>query len=438
MKSMKLLGYLFVFMLLTFNAYAVTCTTGNCHTDIMKNQFTHGPVSAGQCNVCHAASEENYKKHSEKPKSFIDFASPTGDQPVCIMCHDNKVDGKYVHAPVTDGSCTTCHNPHGANNKYFIIGKKESDTCFQCHENNKTVKKFLHGPVAVGECASCHDPHASDYKYQLRDAEDKICYKCHNDKKGDFNNKFVHKPVKEGCTKCHDPHNSDAPFHLNAKSEKDLCMSCHKENKNLSKLVDTAKFQHKPVADGECAECHNPHASAYGKLLKSDEKNVCFECHGDIGKRVKESKYVHGPVASDGCAACHNVHGSDNPFILKMAFPKKFYNQYVDGLYQLCFNCHNDDVLKYSNTTKYTGFRNGDRNLHYLHVMIKGKGRSCKACHEVHASNQQNHVRKSVPFGSGGWELPINFTKTKTGGSCVVGCHKPKEYDRLNPVKYTE
>ncbi|MDK2793350.1 MAG: hypothetical protein PWQ25_2213, partial [Deferribacteres bacterium] len=36
------------------------------------------------------------------------------------------------------------------------------------------------------------------------------------------------------------------------------------------------------------------------------------------------------------------------------------------------------------------------------------------------------------------WELPINFTKTKTGGSCVVGCHKPKEYDRLNPVKYTE
>jgi hypothetical protein len=32
--------------------------------------------------------------------------------------------------------------------------------------------------------------------------------------------------------------------------------------------------------------------------------------------------------------------------------------------------------------------------------------------------------------------LPVNFTQTKNGGTCVVGCHKPKDYDRVNPVKY--
>jgi hypothetical protein len=72
--------------------------------------------------------------------------------------------------------------------------------------------------------------------------------------------------------------------------------------------------------------------------------------------------------------------------------------------------------------------------MHFLHVN-KEKGRSCKACHEVHAGNQDKHVRKEVPFG-GSWKLPVNFTKTPNGGSCVVGCHKPKAYDRTNPVKY--
>jgi hypothetical protein len=30
----------------------------------------------------------------------------------------------------------------------------------------------------------------------------------------------------------------------------------------------------------------------------------------------------------------------------------------------------------------------------------------------------------------------VNYTKTPTGGRCVVGCHKPKEYDRVNPIIY--
>ncbi|BAI80226.1 multiheme c-type cytochrome [Deferribacter desulfuricans SSM1] len=432
---MKKFFIFFIILLSPLILYAFNCTTSKCHNDIKKLEFAHGPVAAEQCTVCHVASNIEIKKHIDRPKSFIDFKSPTGDDPVCIMCHDNKMNGKYVHAPVNTGDCTACHNPHGGTNKYFIKSKNESKTCFECHENNKTVKKYLHGPVAAGECSSCHDPHSSDYKFQLKADKDKLCFMCHSDKKEGFKKVVVHQPVKDGCTKCHDPHNSDTKFHLRAKSEKELCLSCHKKDKNLFHLINNAKYKHKPVSDGNCGDCHNPHSSDFGKLLLSDTKNICFDCHDDIGEKVKNSKYVHGPVKTDGCTACHDVHGAKFPFILKMAFPKKFYNPYKKGLYDLCFNCHNEQILQFASTTKYTGFRNGDKNLHYLHVRIKGKGRSCKACHEVHASNQPKHVRKSVPFGSGGWELPINFTKTKTGGSCVVGCHKPKSYDRVHPVK---
>jgi hypothetical protein len=41
-----------------------------------------------------------------------------------------------------------------------------------------------------------------------------------------------------------------------------------------------------------------------------------------------------------------------------------------------------------------------------------------------------------VPYG--GWkDLPINFSKTGTGGSCDPGCHLAKEYDRQTAVDYT-
>ena len=75
-------------------------------------------------------------------------------------------------------------------------------------------------------------------------------------------------------------------------------------------------------------------------------------------------------------------------------------------------------------------FRNGERNLHFLHVN-REKGRSCRACHDEHASNQPKHIRESVPFGR--WTMHTQYTKTETGGGCTTGCHRPYSYDRDNP-----
>ncbi len=409
-----------------------SCVTSKCHAGIKKYKYLHGPVGAMQCDICHQASKKDIQKHMSRPKSFVDFKVPTGDKSVCLMCHDGKWSGKNIHEPVANGDCTGCHNPHGGVNRFFIPTKKEADTCFECHENNKTVKKFLHGPVGAGECTACHTPHASDYKFQLKTAADKICYKCHSDKLHWNDYPVKHRPFVKSCTLCHDAHNSDVKNHLKAKSEKELCLKCHakiKKHEKIVKEIKNSKYKHKPVAMGECGKCHNPHATKYGSLLKADEKNICFQCHKKIGDRIKSCKYIHGPVKSDGCAACHEVHGADNPFILVKYFPKKFYNNYSKGMYDLCFECHDEKKIS-EPKNKDTNFRNGDENLHYLHVRIPGKGRSCKACHEVHASNQPVQVRKGVPFGSGGWMLPIHFTKTKVGGSCVVACHKPKKYNR--------
>ncbi|MGE4498229.1 MAG: cytochrome c3 family protein [Deferribacterales bacterium] len=405
-----------------------TCVTSKCHADVKKYEVLHAPVEADECTTCHIM--DDYGQHVSKPAEFREFSSPAEDGPVCLVCHDEKGGKKFVHAPVEGGDCTACHNPHGGTNKYLLITATESETCFQCHENDKMSKKFLHGPVGAGECASCHDPHSSDNQYQLKAPKGELCFVCHSDKKADLSKVSVHAPVADDCTQCHDPHNSDTKFHLKAADEKALCLTCHGDmDPAFKENILTAQFKHQPVEDGSCGECHNPHASDFGQLLRSDTKQICFECHQDLGKVITGSEYVHAPVEFDGCNACHNVHGSGNPFILYEHFPKTFYNQYTDGMYKICYECHDTGNLE-SAETDGTGFRNGKQNLHYLHVMIPGKGRSCKACHEVHASNQPLHIRNSVPFGSGGWELPIKFTRSDNGGTCVVGCHKPKTYDR--------
>ena len=83
-------------------------------------------------------------------------------------------------------------------------------------------------------------------------------------------------------------------------------------------------------------------------------------------------------------------------------------------------------------TLELTDFRNGEDNLHYLHVKDDTRGRTCRACHATHASDLPKNIRETVPYGM--WELPIGFKKTDTGGSCSPGCHLPKSYDRKDPV----
>jgi len=369
-----------LFVLTALPLMAATCNFADCHTDITDLQKKHSPVAEGDCLTCHVADDALIEKHQDDPEQNKNFQSPVDKgENLCLMCHD-PVGGKtVVHQAVADGSCTDCHNPHGTGYDFMLATESEAETCFNCHENDKTVKQFVHGPVAAGQCAVCHDPHATNNKYQLK-----------------------------------------------AKVQ-DLCLSCHTEKSDSM----TVAHKHQPVID-DCTTCHNPHNSDYEMFLTKDIKDICFDCHTELGNRIKSMKYVHEPVASDGCAACHNVHGSENPYILYEYFPKTFYNDYKEGLYKLCFECH--DESKISSKSLDTGFRNGKTNLHSTHVTMDKKGRSCKSCHEVHASSQPLHIRAKVPFGNGGWELPIKFTKTDNGGTCVVGCHKPKTYDRKKAV----
>jgi predicted CXXCH cytochrome family protein len=249
-----------------------------------------------------------------------------------------------------------------------------------------------------------------------------------------------HDPANDPCDKCHQinvTEHSQNPckglFLRNKMPE--LCYSCHVDTK---KDIDTSRVVHQAVSiKKQCANCHSPHSSDEKKLLKAGKKEVCLACHDkdevifgrkitNIKQLLKTSKVIH-PALNGGCTGCHKPHASNENNLLISAYPVGQYAEGIKDNYAFCWECHDSDLLELAKTTTATNFRDGERNLHYVHLIGK-KGRSCSICHDVHATKREHLIVDKVPFGD--WEFPVNYVPDENGGSCFPGCHQQYKYTR--------
>jgi predicted CXXCH cytochrome family protein len=172
--------------------------------------------------------------------------------------------------------------------------------------------------------------------------------------------------------------------------------------------------------------------------LASDEPDLCIDCHDDVGESLEEEGdrlSRHFPAVEGECSSCHDPHGSAVAGLLAGQYPAEPYGKFDEDRFELCFSCHDATLVSEGRTDEETEFRNGDVNLHYLHVAKNAKGRSCDLCHLSHASTQSRLVRPSVKFGE--WLMPVEFKATDTGGYCGPACHSAKSYDRVTPVDWS-
>jgi predicted CXXCH cytochrome family protein len=296
-----------------------------------------------------------------------------------------------------------------------------------------------HAPFEGGDCTLCHQNKDVQNPGPLTAPVNQQCLSCHEEFTEIMARKSSHVAAQTSCVNCHNPHNAKLPKLL-VEEVGAMCNSCHE---NIKKLSTDSKVKHGTMeSEGKCLNCHNPHAANVEHLLVRLPFDLCINCHGQDGVKDAEGKVLtnfktllaenpehHGPVASKDCSACHNPHGSDHFRLLSLEYPAQFYAAYDPKLYALCFDCHEATILTTPETTTLTQFRDGKRNLHYLHVNKADRGRTCRACHEVHASKQPHQIRDAVPYGAKGWLLKINFTQTPTGGSCAKTCHATKSYN---------
>jgi predicted CXXCH cytochrome family protein len=411
-------------------APGASCVNDACHTNFGDARQVHQPIAEGSCESCHAP---------ESPETGIHrFPLLRQGNETCTFCHTVSGTLAHQHAAVQADGCMACHDPHASSQKYLIKALSVERLCAQCHD--LPMQQFVHGPFERGQCMLCHEPHQSAAKGLVRGPGGREhCLSCHLVTEVELlNASHVHEPARHDCLNCHHPHSS--PYLAQtAAAPRDLCVSCHD---SFASRLDSAAFVHGATNTGAaCNHCHNPHGGSSRVMLRSREDRLCLNCHNqpiraEDGRTVAaldamlSRTFLHGPIRTGECSPCHNPHGAEHNALLHQPFPASFYAPFDMDNYALCFQCHSSELATTRHTAALTEFRDGQVNLHYVHVNQPGKGRTCRTCHAIHGSDLPNHMAASVPFEGSRWAMPIGYERGDDGGRCAPGCHEPKTYQR--------
>ncbi|MGZ3721885.1 MAG: cytochrome c3 family protein, partial [Bdellovibrionales bacterium] len=317
-----------------------------------------------------------------------------------------------------------------------------------CHANLKAAR-YVHAPIkATNSCVLCHKVTGEGSKHPKLQTVDKaninsVCLKCHDNilSPSGKHGGFQHTPIaSRTCLACHDPHKSQFPHLTKVNPEMALCLTCHKEFADRQKTATHHKIAN---MDKGCLSCHNAHTAGNANLLKKNNPaEVCLSCHEkevQSGDRVIPSiksffvGHQHPPVAEGQCFKCHQIHGSTKANLLQKNYSPNLYETFSTGNSELCFQCHKEGLATVRKTTQETRFRNGDLNLHALHLLEQKKQRTCQACHDVHSSPQPHLIRPTFTYKD--YQLPIQYTVLPDGGKCATACHHDMTYNRERVFK---
>ena len=259
------------------------------------------------------------KEHAEIPDT---------EAATCAACHEEIAKGAVVHAPVSEGLCTGCHEFSGSGDatRVRLAGGAASDNtaplCTTCHDAVAEALKFpnVHAAAATGDCTSCHEPHRSERRALLKSPQGELCGTCHDGVASDLKKKSVHAPAASRCTSCHDPHGSLNP-RLLREVPNALCQVCHA----LPPVAPGAKpVESITIVKGVTVE----------RAALPLAKQVALDRSGRGHPIVDHpTSGASDPLKKDRpftCMSCHAAHGSDTPHMLA------FELQPGEGICQKC------------------------------------------------------------------------------------------------------
>jgi predicted CXXCH cytochrome family protein len=327
----------------------------------------------------------------------------------CVECHQEAWEGfhqkEIIHDPVAKKRCDDCHIRHGPENKLILLAQ-EARLCSQCHQGSEEEFISRHEGLRVLEsrCTGCHDPHASDSGGLIRSRQ--------------------HEPFADrSCGDCHDAVGGSPEM---TRPVNDICRDCHDEQ-----FENT--FTHSAIVENSCTGCHDPHVSTRENLLARGDPEICFLCH-DEERFARE--FLHQPLEEEGCLNCHGAHGAEEPDLLLDTYARERYQTFDPAEYGICFSCHYEGPFL-EETASGTGFRDGEVNLHRLHVKSRERkntmgsrmvpGATCRNCHDPHSTEDPSLIRRVLDCG-GVPCLTLEFKKAGDSGRCSRGCHTPVIY----------
>lgn len=263
-----------------------------------------------------------------------------------------------------------------------------ADTCLGCHNDDAmlVIFKTPHGqqadpesPMAHLQCESCHGPGGEHSGRRVTQAvhqpvtdfgpgadapvddQNAVCMDCHTDDVSLAWSGSMHERNDTSCAACHSIHTVTDPV-VRKSQQSEVCFECHQQQR-----ADSVKPSAHPIRFDAmvCTDCHSPHASvSAGQLKRNTLNELCLDCHAEFRGPML---FDHAPVSED-CSLCHQPHGSIHPALLTRRPPL------------LCQSCHS---------------QRGHPSLSFTSKSLPGGNpsamtleRSCLNCHtQVHGSN---------------------------------------------------
>ena len=234
-----------------------------------------------------------------------------------------------------------------------MLIKPAAELCGGCHDTaDPATKEKHHGADMAGlNCAGCHQPHGSEGKgliankqhapFAAGECADLPRRRGSRDRspaprrrsaatatpirpRPPAPGETLHKPVADGaCTECHNPHAAEADSLLVLPTEGSSARSATPTSS------PTRRCGTPPSRKGTAPVATPPHRSKQPGLLISPATELCGTCHAALIDRIKAGK-AHGPVAQNKCQACHQPHQGTERGLLRKP------------LAELCATCHAD------------------------------------------------------------------------------------------------
>ena len=317
----------------------------------------------------------------------------------------------------------------------------QSCTTSDCHPARHDQPGLISHPAYLEEwCDRCHTDHSSSEEMLLRATPGELCLQCHTETET-HEHTVLHPPEAGSCVDCHDPHQSTIRHMLRSEEVLRQCAECHEEDlQRAARLPYHHRFFD---ARAECGSCHHAHRPGEdGAYLRAGVGQTCLTCHDmtilsdgrpleNVGLALRRASFVHEPLREKACDACHTPHGSVQPSLLREGYPAGSYEQYDRERYSLCWTCHDSALVETPRSAQATGFRDGTRNLHNLHVLSADRGRACHLCHTAHVSERPFLLRETIQFRQ--WASDFQFEVLPNGGTCTTACHRTETYSRSTP-----
>ncbi|MCP4593501.1 MAG: hypothetical protein GY842_22415 [bacterium] len=120
------------------------------------------------CARCHRREDLTAGRYhaADGEQACVDCHDPhAGDNPFLLKLRTDW--GTYVHGPVAVGDCAFCHRGQAPVDSASALSPRTA-LCLRCHQRADLTEGLHHGAKDEQDCTTCHDPHGGENVYFLK------------------------------------------------------------------------------------------------------------------------------------------------------------------------------------------------------------------------------------------------------------------------------